>query len=174
VYTWTDENGRLHITDTPPPQSANIKEVMPYKKKTAEEIQDRQERQEQEKVEDLKEKKAQEIEEAKRKARQADQRAQESIARAQKITSDAEAYVRRLSSTKEKRKQFRKKILKIKQQTEATQAEAKAVLEQARQAAEAVQQLEEEAAAAQKSEAEATAEQKPEEEATAAQNQIRE
>ena len=39
VFTWTDADGNLHITDTPPPQRAKIKNVIQYKKKTAEEIQ---------------------------------------------------------------------------------------------------------------------------------------
>jgi hypothetical protein len=30
VYTWTDENGNLHITQEPPPKKAKIKETMDY------------------------------------------------------------------------------------------------------------------------------------------------
>jgi hypothetical protein len=28
VYTWTDENGNLHVTDTPPPPKSKIKETL--------------------------------------------------------------------------------------------------------------------------------------------------
>ncbi len=37
VYTWTDENGVLHITDHPPPQKAQLEEVVTYKERTPEE-----------------------------------------------------------------------------------------------------------------------------------------
>ena len=30
VYTWTDENGNLHITQDPPPKKAELKETMDY------------------------------------------------------------------------------------------------------------------------------------------------
>lgn len=30
VYTWTDENGKLHITQDPPPKKAKLKETMDY------------------------------------------------------------------------------------------------------------------------------------------------
>ena len=33
VYTWTDENGNLHITNTPPPKNAKVKDVLPYQQK---------------------------------------------------------------------------------------------------------------------------------------------
>ena len=31
IYTWTDENGNLHITQTPPPEHAKLNNVMTYK-----------------------------------------------------------------------------------------------------------------------------------------------
>ena len=112
VYTWTDEKGNLHITDSPPPSNAKIEDVMRVKKKPAAELENEQLRQEQEEAENKNEEKQQEIEKAKREARQAEKRAQEAVAQAEEITRNAEAYVRRLGSTKEKRKQFRKKKLK--------------------------------------------------------------
>ncbi len=30
VYTWTDENGKLHITQEPPPKKAKLKDTMDY------------------------------------------------------------------------------------------------------------------------------------------------
>ena len=30
VYTWTDENGKMHITQDPPPKKAKLKETMDY------------------------------------------------------------------------------------------------------------------------------------------------
>ena len=35
VFTWTDENGNLHITQDPPPKKAKIKETMDYQPRPA-------------------------------------------------------------------------------------------------------------------------------------------
>jgi hypothetical protein len=35
VYTWTDENGNLHITQEPPPKKAKLKETMDYQPQPA-------------------------------------------------------------------------------------------------------------------------------------------
>ena len=37
-YTWTDENGNLHITETPPPKNAKTKDVMTYRPQTEAQI----------------------------------------------------------------------------------------------------------------------------------------
>ena len=39
LYTWTDEKGNLHITETPPPKAARTKAVMSYKPQTEAQIQ---------------------------------------------------------------------------------------------------------------------------------------
>lgn len=35
VYTWTDENGKLHITQDPPPKRAKLKDTMDYEPQPA-------------------------------------------------------------------------------------------------------------------------------------------
>ena len=40
VYTWTDENGNLHVTDTPPPAKSKLKDTLEYQEKTGAEIQE--------------------------------------------------------------------------------------------------------------------------------------
>ena len=143
VYTWTDEHGNLHITDTPPPERAKIKDVMQYQQRSVDEKRVEKKEQKEEALEDLKEKQNQQIEEAKRRAQQADERAKEAVARAEQITRDNNAYIRRLGSTKEKRKQFKKRIRRLKQEAEAAQEVANAAIEEARLAFEAVKELEE-------------------------------
>jgi len=39
LYTWTDEKGNLHISETPPPKTARTKDVMTYKPQTEAQIQ---------------------------------------------------------------------------------------------------------------------------------------
>jgi chromosome segregation ATPase len=148
VYTWTDEHGNLHITNTPPPKNANIKEVLPYQQKTSDDIQSEKQVQKKEKEEDLKATQTQQIEEAQRKLRQADERAKEAVAKAEQIYQDNNAYIGRLGSTKEKRKQFKKRIQRLKDEAELAQKVANEAIEDARQAAEALKELEEEIAKA--------------------------
>jgi chromosome segregation ATPase len=148
VYTWTDEHGNLHITNSPPPKTAKIKEVLPYQQKSVDEIQTEKQLQKKENREDLKEKQDQQIQEARRKARDADQRAKEAVARAEQITQDNNTYIKRLGSTREKRKQFRKKIQRLKDEAVLAQEVANSAIEEARRSAEAVQELEEEIAGA--------------------------
>ena len=144
VYTWTDEQGNLHITNTPPPKDARVKDVMPYQQKTYDDVQSEKQIQQKEKSEDLKDAQEQQIEAAERKLRQADERAKAAVARAEQITKDNNAYIRRLGSTKEKRKQFRKRIERLKQEAVLAQEVANEAIEDARQAAQALQELEEE------------------------------
>ena len=144
VYTWTDENGNLHVTDTPPPPKSKIKDTLEYQKKTAAEIQALQDRKEQLNRKRGEEAKINRVEEAKKRAREADKAAQEAAEQANKITQEVEVYVRRLGSTKEKRKQFRKRIQREIQRAEAAQKRARQSVEDARQAAEEARQIEEE------------------------------
>ena len=148
VYTWTDEHGNLHITNSPPPKNAKIKDVLPYQQKSGRDTPTEKQLQKEEQLEDLKEKQNQQIEQAKRKARQADERAKEAVARAEQITRDNNAYIRRLGSTREKRKQFKKRIQRLKQEAVSAQEAANTAIEEARRAFEAVQELEEEIAKA--------------------------
>ena len=47
IYYWTDKNGEIHITDTPPPQDAEHKETIRYKDSTPQKIEDFQQEREQ-------------------------------------------------------------------------------------------------------------------------------
>ena len=40
VYTWTDKDGNLHITDQPPPEGANVRNVIKYKPQSEKEVQE--------------------------------------------------------------------------------------------------------------------------------------
>jgi hypothetical protein len=45
VYTWTDKDGNVPITDQPPPQSANVRDVIKYKPKSEKEVLENQRQQ---------------------------------------------------------------------------------------------------------------------------------
>ena len=110
VYTWTDENGNLHVTDTPPPPNAKVKDTLEYEEKTAADIQNLQNAKDRRDAEQEQENKIRRVEETERRARQADKAARLAADQADQITQEVETYIRRLGSTKEKRKQFRKRI----------------------------------------------------------------
>ena len=100
VYTWTDKDGNLHVTDTPPPPKSKIKDTIEFEERTAADLQELKDRKQKRDAKRAQEEKINEIEEAKRRARQADESAKKAVEEAEKISSDAETYIRRLSSTK--------------------------------------------------------------------------
>jgi len=144
VYTWTDENGNLHVTDTPPPPKSKVKDTLEYQEKTAADIQELQNIKERRDQDRLQETKTNRVAEAKKRAREADKAAQTAAEQADQITQEVEVYIRRLGSTREKRKQFRKKIQREIQRAEAAQMRARQAAEDAKQAAEDARLAEEE------------------------------
>lgn len=144
VYTWTDENGNLHVTDTPPPANSKVKDVLEYREKTAAELQELQNREQRRDAKREQESKIRGVEEAKRRARHADKAAQLAVEEANRITQEVETYVRRLGSTKEKRKQFRKRIQRELARAETARERARQAIEEARQAEEEARMAEEE------------------------------
>ena len=134
VYTWTDENGVLHITDHPPPQRAQLEEVVTYKERTPEElnaIERRKNKLRRELDQDFQQVKTRE---AQLKAKQAEEEAQKTLEQAEEEYEENKAYIDKLSNRKWKRKKFRKKIDRIKKETEESYAEAKSAAERAEEA----------------------------------------
>jgi hypothetical protein len=134
LYTWTDENGVLHITDHPLPQRAQVEEVVTYKERTPEElnaIERRKKKLRRELDQDYQQVKTRE---AQQKAKQAEKEAQTAKEQAEKEYEDNKAYIDKLSNRKWKRKKFRKKIDRLKKETEASYAEAKSAAERAEEA----------------------------------------
>jgi len=137
LYTWTDENGVVHLADQPPPEIDRVEnvEVIKYEEKTPQELEAIQH-----KKENLRRKfdREEQIEKARRaeiQAREAEERAQKTMQQAQEEYEYNNEYIRRLTSTKNKRKKFRKRVDRLKAETEASLAEAKAAVEQAEEAA---------------------------------------
>ncbi len=145
IYTWTDENGVMHLTDQAPPQKARVDDIIKYKEKSPQE-EDAIER----KIEKLREsnERQDERDAAQRaavEARKAEKRAEEAARKAREETLENQEYIRNLSNRRWKRRKFKKRIERIKIETEASQAQAEAMI---RQAEEAAQKAREAAAAA--------------------------
>ena len=135
LYTWTDDNGVLHITDQPPPKNARIKDVLPYREKTPQELEQIQRQAEIALQASEQEQKRRQARLAEIQARKARRQAQQAAAKAEQEYRQNLEYIRRLSNTRDKRKQFRKKIEKLKKQTEASLAAARAAEKEAADAA---------------------------------------
>ncbi len=136
LYTWTDESGIVHLADQPPSEIERVEdvEVITYEEKTPQEIEAIQV-----KKENLRRKfdREEQIEKARRaeiQAREAEERAQKTMQQAQEEYEYNNEYIRRLTSTKNKRKKFRKRVDRLKAETEASLAEARAAVEQAEEA----------------------------------------
>ena len=134
LYTWTDENGVLHITDTPPPQKAQIEDVMTYRERTPEELKAIQQRKDQLRRDLDQDIQREQAREAQLKAQEAAEDAQAAREKADKEYEENKAYIDKLSNRKWKRKKFRKKIERLKKETEETYTEAQKAAERAEEA----------------------------------------
>ena len=136
VYTWTDENGNLHVTDTPPPPKSRLKDTLEYQEKTAADIQELEQRQhirdDQERTEAVR----RQADEAAERAAKAAQEALEANQEAADAYENARRTYQRYGKTKDKRKKFRKRIERANDAAEAAKARAAEAAENARQARE--------------------------------------
>ncbi len=134
VYTWTDESGNLHVTDTPPPQKSKVIDSLEYQEKTAAEIQEIERLQnigqDQKSNEAIRQKAAA----ATKMAAKADLDAQEAGQKAAEAYKNAMQTYDRYGKTKDNRKKFKKRIRRAFDQAEAAQARASEAGEDARQA----------------------------------------
>lgn len=139
IYTWTDEKGITHLTDHAPPKEAKVEDVFKYREKTPQEKAAIEREIEELRTQNERQEKIDAAQRAAVEAREAEKRAQEQLQSVQEQAESNQEYVRRLSSTKQKRKQFRKKIQRIIRETNASQVEAEAAVQQAEEAAQKAQ-----------------------------------
>jgi len=134
IYTWTDENGVLHITEQPPPEKAKVEDVMTFKERSPEELEAIQRKKNNIRREFEKQEQLDREQDAQLKAEQADKQAKEAKEEAEKEYEYNKEYIKRLSSTKRKRRQFRKKIERLKKESEESFAEAEEAAKRAEEA----------------------------------------
>jgi len=146
LYTWTDENGVLHITEQPPPNSAKVENVMTYKEKTPEELEAIKREKDNIRREFERQEQLDRKQEAGVKAKQDEEQAKKAKEKAETEYNYNKEYIKRLSSTKRKRRQFRKKIERLKKETEQSFDEAKSAAEKAEEAKKAANEAQSSAA----------------------------
>ena len=131
LYTWTDAKGGVHITDTPPPPDAKIKDVVEHTEPTpadARQLQDQQQR----RVEGRQdEQRRTAVDEALRRAREADDQARAAVQRAEEQTQQAIDYRKRFGNTPSRRQEFKYKIRAEEEKATQSQAEAQHAVERA-------------------------------------------
>ena len=134
VYTWTDENGNLHVTDTPPPPKSKIKDTLEYQEKTAAEIQELERRQEARKKERHEESIRQQAARATKQAAEADANAQQAAQTAEAQYENAMRTYEKYGKTQDRRKKFKKRIRRAFDQAESARDRASEAANDARQA----------------------------------------
>ena len=144
IYTWTDKDGNLHITKSPPPKGAKLKEVTPYSSKTETQASDNQAPQDS----GITNRESQEAAEAQRKADAAAKKAEEADIKASKAVQ--KAYDTRYKKATQDRQQRQNRVTDddiIKAESEAAKAEAesKKAREEAQKAREKAKEAQERA-----------------------------
>jgi hypothetical protein len=135
IYTWTDANGVVHLSDQAPPQDVSVDEVLKYPEKTPQQQQAIEEKIEQQRQRLERLDRIDAAQRAALEARRAEEKARQAKAEAEAELRANQEYVRQLSNRRWKRRKFRKRIERIKIETEATMAEAAAAAQQAEEAA---------------------------------------
>ena len=141
VYTWTDKDGNVHITNQPPPEGANVRDVIKYKPQSEKEVQEIQRQQQmRENAEDRKRKKRklEDAQNAERKAQKAAEEAKITRGKADAAVKDANQYI-----DTHDRNQYMRRAHKYEMKNKASEAEA--AVDQANAAAEKARKAEEKA-----------------------------
>ncbi len=148
LYTWTDDRGILHITEQPPLETDRAKDIdiIRYRQKTHQEVEAIERQKEATRREFDKIQQIQDLLRIEAQAKEARRKAQQALQQAEKKYESDQEYIRRLTSTDEKRKQFRQRVLLLNAEAEANLAQAKAALDQADEAVRKAQSAVEEAA----------------------------
>jgi hypothetical protein len=132
LYTWTDAKGRVHITDTPPPADAKIKDMVEQAETAPAEARQLQNQQQRRVESRLDEQRRTEAEEALRRAREADDQARAAVQRAEEQTQQALDYRKRFGNNPSRRQEFKYKIRAEEEKAIQSQAEAQRAVERAR------------------------------------------
>ena len=144
LYTWTDENGITHITETPPPPKARLEDRIEYSPQSRQEIEEI--RQEMKQTQAVREK-----ERIQQLAREAQREAADAAAKAEQAQTEADAAEKRLEEFKEKINNWRRyqnnrsTILDLEAQRNAAKERALQAAEDARAAQRRAEQAKKEA-----------------------------
>ena len=144
VYTWTDKDGNVHITDQPPPEGAKVRNVTTYKPQSEKEVMKNQRQQQmRENAVDRKRKLA-EAQNAELEAQKAAEEAKITRGKADAAVKDAKGYIDTHDRNQYMRRAHKYEMKKKAGEAEAAVDQANAAAEKARKAEEKAKRAEEE------------------------------
>ena len=144
VYTWTDKDGHLHITDEPPPEGANVRNIITYKPQSEKEVLENQRQQQMRENAMARKRKLEEVQKAGLKAQKAAEEAKIARENADAVVKDAKDYIDTHDRNRYMRRAFKYKMKKKAGEARAAVDQANATAEKARKAEEKAKRAEEE------------------------------
>jgi hypothetical protein len=145
VYTWTDENGNLHITQEPPPKKAKLKDTIIYQPQSAVKDSEAERRQ---KVGDeaaAEKQKTDELLKARAEAEQARREAEIAAGKAEEAARMAKEYIETHNRNQYMRRAYQYQMEKAADEAKAAQERAKLAGERAIEAEKKARLAEEQA-----------------------------
>jgi len=143
VYTWTDKDGNLHITDQPPPKSAKVRNVIKYKPKSEKEILENQRQQRMWINAAERKRKLEDAQNAELEAQKAAEEAKIKRSKADAAVKEAKEYIDTHDRNQYMRRAHKYEMKKKASEAEAAVDQANAAAEKARKAAEKAKRAEE-------------------------------
>jgi len=144
IYTWTDANGNLHITDEPPPENARVQDVINYKPQPQNEVIEDQRRQEIQTETAERKQKVQEAKKAELEAQKAAEDARLAREKADAAAKDANEYIQTHDRNQYMRRAFKYEMKQKAREAETALKQARAAEEKARAAEEKAKRTAEE------------------------------
>jgi hypothetical protein len=144
VYTWTDKDGNVHITNQPPPQGAKVRDVIKYKPQSEEEVMKNQRQQQMRENAVDRKRKLEETQNAELKAQKAAEEAKIARDKADAAVKDAKEYIDTHDRNQYMRRAYKYEMKKKASEAEAAVDQAKAAAEKARKSEEKAKRAEEE------------------------------
>jgi hypothetical protein len=144
VYTWTDKDGNVHITDQSPPEGASVRDVIKYKPPSEGEVLKNQRQQQMRENAVDRKRKLEEAQNAERKAQKAAEEANITRGKADAAVKDANKYIDTHDRNQYMRRAHKYEMKKKAGEAEAAVDQANAAAEKARKAEEKAKRAEEE------------------------------
>ena len=145
VYTWTDKDGKMHITAEPPPKNARVKDILKYEPQPDIAVPDTEQRRDSEAAAAPGEPESEEVRQARTRAETARKEAKIARARAEELTKAAENYIETHNRNEYMRRAHQYKMKKAADDAKAAQEQARVAEEKAIEAEKKVKLAEENA-----------------------------
>jgi hypothetical protein len=131
VYTWTDKDGKMHITAEPPPQNARVKDVIEYEPRPDKTVTDTEQRRNSDTEAAPGVQESDDVRRARARAEKARQEAETAKARAEEATRSAEKYIETHNRNEYMRRAYKYQMRKAAEEAKTAQEQARIAEENA-------------------------------------------